>query len=122
MSYFQGENFLSEKLLEEIVAGGCIYLIPAISRDLYFLRLAICSERITMDDIRYSFNVIKSCADQVMRQHFTVKDRLHKPKIDIDISPRRLQSTSSEDDDVDSKVNGLHISNGINGNVANGKH
>ena len=71
MVSFQGENFLSEKLYDEILADARIYLIPAISEDLYFLRFAICAERTTSDDVKFSFNVIKTCADRMLRLPFT---------------------------------------------------
>lgn len=86
----KGENFLSEKLYDEIMADGRIYLIPAISSDLYFLRFAICAERTTSDDIKYSFNVIKTCTERTLKFPFTKNGFIHKPLIDIDASPRRL--------------------------------
>ena len=97
LCFFQGGNILSEKLLEEIVADGRLYLIPAIARDIYFLRLAVCSERTTSEDIRYSFGVIKSCTDAMMKNHLPTMDPKHKPTIDIDISPRRMHMTPEDD-------------------------
>ena len=90
---FQGENFLSEKLYDEILADGRIYLIPAISEDLYFLRFAICAERTTSDDVKFSFSVIKTCADRMLRIPFTKNGFIHKPLIDIDASPKRLHGS-----------------------------
>lgn len=116
-TFFQGENFLSERLLEEVVAEGKIYIIPAISGNLYFLRLAICAERTTVDDVHFSFNVIKTCTDRVMHTHFIREDKQHKPTIDIDISPFRRHSTSSIDNEVDFRFKDLVITNGINGDA-----
>ena len=53
-------------LLSEVLEDGRIYMIPAFCRDVYFLRLAVVAERTTPDDIRYSFEVIKACADRVL--------------------------------------------------------
>ncbi|XP_060564972.1 aromatic-L-amino-acid decarboxylase-like [Ruditapes philippinarum] len=111
----KGDNILSEKLLEEIVADGRLYLIPAIARDIYFLRLAVCSERTTSEDIRYSFGVIKSCTDIMMKCHLPTADPKHKPMIDIDISPRRLHVISENDvENVSRGMNGVSL----NGNSA----
>jgi len=93
--------------------GGRIYLIPAISNELYFLRFAICAERITIDDIRYSFSVIKTSVDVVMCKHFTAHDRKHKPTIDIDISPRRIHSTSSDVEEIESGMKNNHLNIGL---------
>lgn len=106
---------MSEKLLEEIVADGRLYLIPAIARDIYFLRLAVCSERTTSEDIRYSFSVVKSCTDIVMKRHIPLNDPKHKPTIDIDISPKRLHGSSVEDE----LENTCETMNGVNLNREN---
>ncbi|KAH3887330.1 aromatic-L-amino-acid decarboxylase-like [Dreissena polymorpha] len=103
----KGDTILSEKLLEEIMATGKIYIIPAIVRDLYFLRLAICAERTTSEDIRRSFEVIKRATDRVMSMHFVIEGK-HKPTIDIDISPLRLHGSCDEDEET-SGTNGNHI-------------
>nr|ALG64483.1 dopa decarboxylase [Meretrix meretrix] len=114
----KGDNILSEKLLEEIVADGRLYLIPAIARDIYFLRLAVCAERTTSEDIRYSFAVIKSCTDRVMRRYIPLNDPKHKATIDIDISPKRLHGSSKEDD----LENTCETMKGINLNGDNANH
>ena len=89
------------------MATGKIYIIPAIVRDLYFLRLAICAERTTSEDIRRSFEVIKRATDRVMSMHFVIEGK-HKLTIDIDISPLRLHGSCDEDEET-SGMNGNYI-------------
>ncbi|XP_069133967.1 aromatic-L-amino-acid decarboxylase-like [Argopecten irradians] len=67
----KGSNSLTEQLLQEILKDGRIYLIPAIVHNVYTLRLAICAERTNSDDIAFSFSVIKTCADAIMKDSKT---------------------------------------------------
>ena len=91
--FLQGDNFLSEKLYDEILEDGRIYLIPAISDDLYFLRFAICAERTTSEDVKFSFDVIRTCADRILKKPFIKNGLVHTPLIDIDASPKRLHNS-----------------------------
>ncbi|KAJ8299673.1 hypothetical protein KUTeg_023733, partial [Tegillarca granosa] len=68
-----GPNKLTEQLLQELLKDGRIYLIPAFVRNLYFLRLAVVAERTTSEDIQYSFDVIKQCANNVLKR-FSLKN------------------------------------------------
>ncbi|XP_033753053.1 aromatic-L-amino-acid decarboxylase-like [Pecten maximus] len=64
----KGSNSRTERLLQEILQDGRIYLIPAIVHNIYTLRLAICAERTNLDDIAFSFSVIRSCSDRVTKE------------------------------------------------------
>lgn len=81
-------NKLTELLLSEILEDGRIYMIPALCRDVYFLRLAVVAERTTSEDIRFSFEVIKTCADKVLRSSGDFKE--DEPVfVDIDLSRKK---------------------------------
>lgn len=81
-------NKLTELLLSEILEDGRIYMIPALCRDVYFLRLAVVAERTTSEDIRFSFKVIKTCADKVLRSSGDFKE--DEPVfVDIDLSRKK---------------------------------
>ncbi|KAK3593991.1 hypothetical protein CHS0354_040735 [Potamilus streckersoni] len=99
-------NKVTERLLDEILKDGRIYLIPAFVRNIYFLRLAICAERTTSDDIKFSFQVIKSCTDRLLQKVSLKNGYKHVPVIDID-APQNLEteehkySSDSSTPDVD---------------------
>lgn len=81
-------NKLTELLLSEILEDGRIYMIPALCRDVYFLRLAVVAERTTSEDIRFSFEVIKTYADKVLRSSGDFKE--DEPVfVDIDLSRKK---------------------------------
>ncbi|KAK3101688.1 hypothetical protein FSP39_005488 [Pinctada imbricata] len=82
-------NKVTERLLDEILADGRIYLIPAFVRNVYFLRFAICAERTTSEDIQFSFRVIQECLDKVVKKHSMKNGFNHQPIIYID-APNHL--------------------------------
>ena len=84
MSNFQAANKITERLLDEILKDGRIYLIPAFVRNVYYLRFAICAERTTSEDIKYSFGVIKDCTDRLLKKYSVRNGFRHQPIIDID--------------------------------------
>lgn len=63
-------------------------MIPALCRDVYFLRLAVVAERTTSEDIRFSFEVIKTCADKVLRSSRDFKQD-EPVVVDIDLSRKK---------------------------------
>lgn len=81
-------NKLTELLLSEILEDGRIYMIPALCRDVYFLRLAVVAERTTSEDIRFSFEVIKTCADKVLRSSRDFQQD-EPVVVDIDLSRKK---------------------------------
>lgn len=81
---FQGPNSLSEKLMEEIIEDRRIFLIPALDKGVYFLRFAVCAERTNSRDIEYSFNVIKECTNNVMKNYAMTISKQKSITIDID--------------------------------------
>jgi aromatic-L-amino-acid decarboxylase len=60
---FQGENSLSETLLERINDNGQVYMIPSKLRDMYVIRFAVCSRYTELCDI----DIQASC--QEIRRH-----------------------------------------------------
>ncbi|CAB0035660.1 unnamed protein product [Trichogramma brassicae] len=66
---FQGSNELNELLLKRINGAGNIHLVPSKINDCYFLRLAICSRFSESKDIQYSWQEIKTRADEVLKEN-----------------------------------------------------
>lgn len=86
--FFKEGNKLTELLLSEILEDGRIYMIPALCRDVYFLRLAVVAERTISEDIRFSFEVIKTCADKVLRSSRDFQQD-EPVVVDIDLSRKK---------------------------------
>lgn len=59
-------NEPSEALLKRINGHGVIHLVPSKVRDVYFLRLAICSRYTNSDDIRGSWDEVRTQADELL--------------------------------------------------------
>ncbi|XP_052132725.1 aromatic-L-amino-acid decarboxylase-like [Frankliniella occidentalis] len=59
-------NEPSEALLKKINGHGKIHLVPSKVRDVYFLRLAVCSRYTNSDDIRQSWDEVRTQADEVL--------------------------------------------------------
>ncbi|KAL1458739.1 hypothetical protein WDU94_008860 [Cyamophila willieti] len=64
----KGPNELSEKLLKRINGNGKIHLVPSKIRDTYFLRMAVCSRYSESSDMEYSWNEIKTLADDLLKE------------------------------------------------------
>ncbi|CAH1134029.1 unnamed protein product [Ceutorhynchus assimilis] len=62
----RGSNDVSEALLKRINGRGVIHLVPSKIRDVYFLRLAICSRYTEERDIDVSWKEVKEAADEVL--------------------------------------------------------
>ncbi|XP_046342768.2 aromatic-L-amino-acid decarboxylase-like [Haliotis rufescens] len=80
----KGPNRMTELLHDEIVTDGRIYIIPAIARDVYYLRLAVCAQATTSDDIRFTFNVFLECTERVLGKFNEKNGVNYRPMIDID--------------------------------------
>ncbi|XP_014230247.1 aromatic-L-amino-acid decarboxylase [Trichogramma pretiosum] len=65
----KGSNELNELLLKRINGAGNIHLVPSKINDCYFLRLAICSRFSESKDIQYSWQEIKTRADEVLKEN-----------------------------------------------------
>lgn len=64
----RGANEPNENLLKRINARGVIHLVPSKIRDVYFLRLAICSRLTGEKDIDISWKEVKEAADEILSQ------------------------------------------------------
>ena len=79
--------------MSEVQEDGRIYMFPAFSNDVYFLRLAVVVERTTPDDKRYSFEAIKACADRVL---INVGDVDGDGPVVVDIDLPRKKTTAHD--------------------------
>ncbi|XP_034237002.1 aromatic-L-amino-acid decarboxylase isoform X2 [Thrips palmi] len=59
-------NEPSEALLKRINGHGKIHLVPSKVRDVYFLRLAVCSRYTNSEDIRQSWDEVRTQADELL--------------------------------------------------------
>lgn len=59
----KGSNELSERLLKKLNAAGIVHLVAGKSKDLYYLRIAICSRFTESADVKRSWEEIKKQAD-----------------------------------------------------------
>lgn len=64
----KGSNELNEQLLKRINGRGNVHLVPSKIKDMYFLRMAVCSRFTEASDIDYSFKEIALSADEVLAQ------------------------------------------------------
>ncbi|XP_076436436.1 aromatic-L-amino-acid decarboxylase-like isoform X2 [Babylonia areolata] len=62
----KGPNALTERLLKKLREDHKIYLIPAMMKGVYFLRLAICGPFVISSDVKYSWDVIRQAADVIL--------------------------------------------------------
>lgn len=65
--FLQGaSNEPSEALLKRINGHGVIHLVPSKVRDVYFLRMAVCSRYTNSEDIRGSWEEVRQQADEML--------------------------------------------------------
>nr|QJW82780.1 DOPA decarboxylase [Lucilia cuprina] len=62
----KGSNELNETLLKRINGRGNIHMVPAKIRDVYFLRMAVCSRFTITVDMEYSWKEVSAAADEVL--------------------------------------------------------
>jgi len=61
----KGTNERNEALLKRINGRGKIHMVPAKIRDVYFLRMAVCSRFTQPEDMEYSWNEVSAAADEM---------------------------------------------------------
>lgn len=61
----KGSNDLNEQLLKLINGRGKVHMVPAKINDVYFLRMAVCSRFTKSEDIDYTWNEVKSAANEI---------------------------------------------------------
>lgn len=64
----KNSNEVNEALLKRLNGRGVIHLVPSKIRDVYFLRLAICSRYTEKSDIDISWKEVKEAAEEVLFQ------------------------------------------------------
>jgi len=64
----KGSNELNENLLKRINGNGKIHLVPSKIRDVYFLRMAVCSRYTESEDIKYSWDEVQALATDVLAE------------------------------------------------------
>ncbi|KAI5743132.1 aromatic-L-amino-acid decarboxylase isoform X2 [Diaphorina citri] len=64
----KGPNEINEKLLKRINGNGKIHLVPSKIRDVYFLRMAVCSRYSESSDMIYSWNEIKTLTEELLKE------------------------------------------------------
>ncbi|XP_037958572.1 aromatic-L-amino-acid decarboxylase isoform X2 [Teleopsis dalmanni] len=64
----KGTNEINEVLLKRINGRGNIHMVPSKIRDVYFLRMAVCSRFSKPEDIEYSWKEVSAAADEVLKE------------------------------------------------------
>nr|BAA95568.1 dopa decarboxylase [Tenebrio molitor] len=64
----KNSNEVNEALLKRLNGRGVIHLVPSKIRDVYFLRLAICSRFTEKEDIDISWKEVKDTADEILKK------------------------------------------------------
>ncbi|XP_063223026.1 aromatic-L-amino-acid decarboxylase-like isoform X1 [Bacillus rossius redtenbacheri] len=64
----KGSNERSERLLKSINGHGVIHLVPSKVRDVYFLRLAVCSRFTEPSDIQRAWREVRTLAQDVLAE------------------------------------------------------
>eukprot|EP00099_Drosophila_melanogaster_P025073 NP_724163.1 dopa decarboxylase, isoform C [Drosophila melanogaster] len=64
----KGSNERNEALLKRINGRGHIHLVPAKIKDVYFLRMAICSRFTQSEDMEYSWKEVSAAADEMEQE------------------------------------------------------
>jgi len=64
----KGNNEQNEVLLKRINGRGNIHMVPAKIKDVYFLRMAICSRFTQSEDMEYSWKEVSAAADEMEKE------------------------------------------------------
>lgn len=59
---------MNEALLKRINGNGKIHLVPSKIRDVYFLRMAVCSRYTESEDIKFSWQEVQTLATDVLAE------------------------------------------------------
>ncbi|KAJ8939250.1 hypothetical protein NQ318_015208 [Aromia moschata] len=65
----RGSNETNEAFLKRLNGRGAIHLVPSKIRDVYFLRLAVCSRMTEKSDIDISWKEVKETADELLAKN-----------------------------------------------------
>ena len=77
-SFTKGKsNEVNESLMKLINDDGRIHMVPSKSKEVYFLRLAVCASRSNSDDIKFAWDVILELVDGLLSDR---KDTARKDK------------------------------------------
>ena len=63
----QSSNELNKSLLTAINADGRIHLVASTSKDVYFLRFAVCSVYTEPRDIQFAWDVVREIGTRVVK-------------------------------------------------------
>ena len=63
---FQGDNTRTRRLHEAIAADGRIHLVPGTVKDVFYLRLSVCSQATDETHIRSAFNIIRELGERIV--------------------------------------------------------
>jgi len=66
---------------------------------MYYLRFAVCAERTNSDDIRFSFDIIKKCADKVTASHHVMSG--NRPAVNMGFPEVNGHILTNKKDPVD---------------------
>ncbi|TDG45208.1 hypothetical protein AWZ03_008363 [Drosophila navojoa] len=69
----KGSNERNEALLKRINGRGNIHMVPAKIRDVYFLRMAVCSRFTRSEDMEYSWKEVSAAADELEKSEAAEK-------------------------------------------------
>ncbi|XP_058799208.1 aromatic-L-amino-acid decarboxylase-like [Phymastichus coffea] len=97
----KGEDDLSQKLLDKLMARRKIYVIPGGYRDKFVIRFVVCSRFTIQEDIEFAWNEISSQASEVLQNNTQVKAL----NGDCDISTKEVTG------EIASRVKNLEIEN-----------
>ncbi|KAK7066047.1 hypothetical protein SK128_006333 [Halocaridina rubra] len=64
----KGDEELTKSLLKKLNDEGVVHLVPGAFRNIYYLRLAVCSRFTESEDIKKSWNEIKKQTDSVLSE------------------------------------------------------
>lgn len=62
-------NEVNEALLKHINGRGNIHMVPSKIRDIYFLRMAVCSRFTKLEDIEYSWREVQAAATEILSKN-----------------------------------------------------
>ncbi len=78
----KGHDSLSKSLLYVLNDGGLIHMTPAILNDKYIIRFCVNSQKATEDDMHKAWTLIKTCANQILKDYNERNDSLNKYQLD----------------------------------------
>lgn len=92
---FQSSNKHNELLVKRINDTKNIYLCPALVKDKYIIRLAICAKSTTVEDIEYSWREIQRLGDQILEESSLDSNTNIKTTISVQVKMSTTNSTTN---------------------------